>query len=497
MDNSIEISYPIMSKSQLIDHIHRVYYHRAFNALNITRITPEREEDWREFVEKRVNAKNIDRKFGERYSGTEETLKKKLTKGIRARIDELVARNMTDDEIVERVSREFHEYAEYVLEHPIKIEAFRNFVGKLLKEELEKESREGETGREAKKRRFGGKGRFFIQTPTGRVKGGGRKGREVVEITRERDESYLLYEEQTAMADPPQRGKGKIFIIVENPTNRDAFGIEVSCGGVSVGHAAGASYNGTVRRGKTRTFVQVVDFDVPNTVTCSSSSHEVEPDAKNVTVKPRRGGVGSGTVSFKLVKTEKDKRSAGKLARGKISGIVKGKKDYQKRALSSIFMLIAGFMVSAILGIVWFIFAFLAFAAHLLIPPETGENVREKIESIRDSYERRISEAEKSKRDKEEIDRLYGRMKTAIEIEAVVGKLSFRGVFGARMHKTYYGRGFLKEFFKALGFLFLMIGFVWSPIPLAPVIGIIVGFAGYFMLGGSDYYKKSSEEKEK
>lgn len=156
----------------------------------------------------------------------------------------------------------------------------------------------------------------------------------------------------------------------------------------------------------------------------------------------------------------------------------------------------AGFIISAILGSMWFVFAFISLGVSVTIPkPLSLKSVAEEIERIKKFYQRRIEHVERRPGNEEKkariIAALVERMEAEIKIENILGEIKFEKL---RDPRHAYGAGLLKEFFKGLALLLFSIGFVVSNIPLAPMVGIIVGFAGYFYLGGSDYHR---EEKDK
>jgi len=149
-------------------------------------------------------------------------------------------------------------------------------------------------------------------------------------------------------------------------------------------------------------------------------------------------------------------------------------------------LIVLGFILSAILGSVLFVFAFLALGVSYGIPtPETGKSVLEREKKIRKSFQEQMKNAETE----EDRERLSTEMLNAVKVEDIIG--SFKGKERFEMHS----RVFFKDFFKAVGIILMSSAFVFSAFPMAPVIGIIIGFVGYFTLGGSDYHFKEKEEE--
>lgn len=166
--------------------------------------------------------------------------------------------------------------------------------------------------------------------------------------------------------------------------------------------------------------------------------------------------------------------------------------DYMRNVLEMILLLIVGVIISALLGIWQFVLAFLFFAVHVAIPPsQMSLGVAEDLKKVKERYERLIRDAEAKGRSEEEIDRLYKRMETELSTERIIGEFKFGKMFNPN-HS--YGREFVRELFKGFGFLFLAIAFIFAPIPIAPIVGIIIGFFGYFMLGGHDYHEGGKHE---
>jgi len=315
-------------------------------------------------------------------------------------------------------------------------------------------------------------------------------------------EKRLKEEEYSLLNKDTKKGHGRIIVKVKNDSEKTAYDVVISCSG----EPNSPSY--TVRKGKSVLHPFDVRWNTFHTVICSSSSHDLEPDEEEVVIKASETRKNHWRVHNPIerknftLKTKKKREDIGKIVKEKRLKIRKGRGDYLNRILGTLGLLTVGFIISAIIGSPWLVISFLAFGAHVAIPPtDIGRGVSKKMHAIKKKYESLIEQAEKSyekdreKRDKI-IDGLYKRMESELRVETMVDRTSTLPVVGnVRGFKNFKipsskhaGREFGREFLKAVGFISMMVAFVWSTIPLAPVVGIIIGFAGYFLLGGSDYH---------
>lgn len=296
----------------------------------------------------------------------------------------------------------------------------------------------------------------------------------------EREEGEKEREEEAGGA-----GTGIIYVRVKNSSEKTAKNVSID---------SDLTEDGPFIIGpkKSVKFALRIGIGEDTTITCTSSTHVSEPTERDVLLSGKRTRT---VVSFVLKEPDKGKgkEDEEKEHDKRKKGIKKARMDYLhggggfQGVIWSIFLFIIGVIISAIMGQIWFTIAFIAFAVYTWIPPtETSVGMGKRVEKVRDSFMKRIESA----RTKEEEKELYEEMRNALEAEKIVGDFKISKLF---TDSRQYGREFMREFFKGLGFLFLMVAFVFSAVPFAPVIGIIIGFAGYFQLGGSDYYSEGLE----
>jgi hypothetical protein len=127
-------------------------------------------------------------------------------------------------------------------------------------------------------------------------------------------------------------------------------------------------------------------------------------------------------------------------------------------------------------GIFWFI--------YLILPDYSGA-VETHLKDLRDDYMKRINKA-RTEGDKKEVRSLVQEMRAQIEAEEAIAK---EGRFEKGEHNTIAGT---KGLLKLIGMFFIILGFVGSPVPMAPTIGLIIAFITYFAIGG----RRSEETKE-
>lgn len=279
--------------------------------------------------------------------------------------------------------------------------------------------------------------------------------------------------------------EARIIVTVKNESKWLANGIIISCSTV------GPTLPRTLEKGRTFRYPFDVEYNKRYVVSCSSTTHKVEPDEQEVDTRRKKGSGKEFPITFVLKEKEDIEKKIGAPVKKAKLGVRKDRQAYYQAVLYPLLLLMVGVIVSAILGSAFFVFAFLSFAVSKGVPsPEVGRDIVAKLEDVKKRYQALIERAERSREPREIIDRLYKRMESEIKVEAIVGKFEWKKI----VTTSHYGRGFVKEFFKGLGFLFLALAFILSPIPLAPVIGIIIGFFGYFSLGGSDYHVDHEKE---
>ena len=273
-------------------------------------------------------------------------------------------------------------------------------------------------------------------------------------------------------------GSGEIKVRVSNTSQWAARGVIVSVDTFQ-------SLPFDVREKRTATMVFRMPDDTTYEVLCRPpSTHSVDGDnIKDVAVRKR---VSSVSVRFNL-KFKGFRKTPDEIVRGKKYQIRQARRDYWQRAVKSILLLLVGVMVSAVLGSMWFTLSFIFFAVHFGLPPAPGwRQFQKNLEEIRERYEGYIRGAQARGGDDKLIDRLHKRMEQEMKAEQMTRQTRW---FGIQPDTPHAAREFLRELFKGGGFFCLSMGFITSVIPAAPVIGIIVGFIGYFLLGGKNYHR--------
>ncbi|MEM5798901.1 MAG: hypothetical protein QXP39_02535 [Candidatus Aenigmatarchaeota archaeon] len=154
-----------------------------------------------------------------------------------------------------------------------------------------------------------------------------------------------------------------------------------------------------------------------------------------------------------------------------------------KNIVESLTLIIIGLIISTLLGNFWFILAFLCWGISVNMPePQNIGAVKEKMEKIRGEYQTRMEEA---KTEEERAD-IAQQMRAEIEVEKIIGEIGLRNMVGIGILS--------KQFLRALGAFFLGLAFLLFGAPLAPIIGLIILFASYFLIGG--YRTAQTEKKE-
>lgn len=163
-----------------------------------------------------------------------------------------------------------------------------------------------------------------------------------------------------------------------------------------------------------------------------------------------------------------------------------GKESRIGAALFPLILLIIGATVSAAVGNLFFMFAFLCFVGYSILP-QPSDPVQKIIEKIENRYNKHLDNLqdklnnaktpEAQERIRWEIDRLERRMNRQIEFS--VG--SPWGVFKQTMTS---GKIAIKEVFRWGAFALFSLAFLTSTFPFAKPIGLILAFVFYFMIGG-------------
>lgn len=310
-----------------------------------------------------------------------------------------------------------------------------------------------------------------------------RGRREQADIETEKRDSARNRENRRVLNAMAAAGQVVVNVKVSNRSESDARNIVVNCPGAISSSGPNPNFDavGYLEKGKEdNTVFFIVNLHAAVRLSCKSSTHRVAPEDYRVRLEPR---FRLPEYEFKL-EGEKEGEGARAAFREKRGALRKERRAYFGRTTGVIMYLIAGFIISAVLGVWQFTIAFMCFAVHHGIPPtDVGRSVSIRMERIKKMYEDEIARTD----DPDERRRLIKEMKDRLETEKILGETKWMGTIPASRHA---GREFMRELFNALGFVFLSSAFVFSKVPLAPAIGILAGFAGYFMLGGGDYHKK-------
>lgn len=142
-----------------------------------------------------------------------------------------------------------------------------------------------------------------------------------------------------------------------------------------------------------------------------------------------------------------------------------------------------GLGISALLGNMWFVLAFLLWSIYSIIPgPMDIKAVQNRLEMLKRNFDKRLKKAATDTERKN----LMKRMEVEMGIWKILGELNMRNVVG--------GGTIGKEAARVFGCIFFVLGFVTSAIPSAKPLGLIVAFVTYFMIS---YEKKPPVVEEK
>ena len=132
---------------------------------------------------------------------------------------------------------------------------------------------------------------------------------------------------------------------------------------------------------------------------------------------------------------------------------------------------IIGIMLAALSRNPWFFFGFVFLGFHFAIPADEVSSLLDSLHKETDIQRRRELQQE---------------LKDLLETNLLLSKLK---------HGHSQGLAWLsiKETFKLLSILCFALGFVVIELPLAKPVGIILAFAGYFLMGGKRDVKEDEE----
>lgn len=173
-------------------------------------------------------------------------------------------------------------------------------------------------------------------------------------------------------------------------------------------------------------------------------------------------------------------------------------RDLMRNAVGGLVMIVAGLIVSSIMNIPLFIYAFLCLGISLILPqPEGMRSVYRKQKEIMRKYEEEINKAETE----EEKAKLLEELKSELEIQKMIGDIKW-GVFWrdpnatniiGRPNTPFHMMAF-REFFRLLGIILFAWAFSTSAIPMARPIAIVIAFIGYFAVGGGRSLLEAGEK---
>ena len=155
-------------------------------------------------------------------------------------------------------------------------------------------------------------------------------------------------------------------------------------------------------------------------------------------------------------------------------------------AILPLVLLIIGATISAAIGNLFFMFAFLCWVGYSLLPQPSDpvQKIIEKVEAkyaneLEDLYKKLNTESDPKNREviQKQIDNVEKRINR--EIEFRVGN-----PWGLLKQTITSGRIAAKETFRWGAFALLSLAFLTSNFPLAKPVGLVLAFVFYFMIGG-------------
>jgi ribosomal protein S27AE len=159
------------------------------------------------------------------------------------------------------------------------------------------------------------------------------------------------------------------------------------------------------------------------------------------------------------------------------------------KILPSLIMIVVGFIVSAMLNSITFVFAFISLAFYTIMPdpPDVMQKIINKTTAKYDKRREKLNkeleqlskgtkmESEEMKKIKIQLDSIDGEMRA--ELEARAGSIGTTMRLG--LHE---GRIFAKDTFKFTAFVCFSLAFLFSPFPLAKPFGLLLSFLFYFLI---------------